>query len=556
MTQVTPNNLGFSPQDERRLLWKLDLRLIPILSLLYLISFIDRVNIGQAKVAGMVTSLGMTSHQFQIANTIFFSTYIIGNLLIKKFRPSRTLPVMITWVVLYRASSLLTRTRAWSAVLIGQAFAKNAGHLYTTRVLLGVFEASLFPGVQFTSFHCIIQGPSKPCAWDSFSQLVFWPVHLWVLKILSAREAYALQGGVLAYGLSQIHGAGLEGWSYIFLIEGAMSFVVAVISFFTIVDLPKEAKFLSEPEREFVIHRIKQGQGALSLDVDFSWNHITSAILDYKLYIFASMYFCTGALLYALATFAPVIISQLGEWSNAQSQLLTVPPYALGFITTIGCAYISDKTGYRAFLIMLGTFVSLIGYILILVIPDHAPGAKYFSLFVMVAGFSPAAGIVLAWGAGSFGPTYKRGITQGVIMSAGNTAGILSSFLYPDSDKPDFVMGHSVSAAFSAFTFILAVALHFILKRENKQRDEKFGTLDEIYAIINEQSGGVSNTYTPEKDAKDAEDADAVNNLPSVSRNEFTDLPPVLIEKFGFQGLSREDIANLGDKHPMFRYLC
>lgn len=317
---------------------------------------------------------------------------------------------MITWVVLYRASSLLTRTRAWSAVLIGQAFAKNAGHLYTTRVCFSVvgrllclllqsrsYLASLKPPfsqvcvtshisrltshilnlqVQFTSFHCIIQGPSKPCAWDSFSQLVFWPVHLWVLKILSAREAYALQGGVLAYGLSQIHGAGLEGWSYIFLIEGAMSFVVAVISFFTIVDLPKEAKFLSEPEREFVIHRIKQGQGALSLDVDFSWNHITSAILDYKLYIFASMYFCTGALLYALATFAPVIISQLGEWSNAQSQLLTVPPYALGFITTIGCAYISDKTGYRAFLIMLGTFVSLIGYILILVIPDHAPGVS------------------------------------------------------------------------------------------------------------------------------------------------------------------------------------
>ncbi|EOR04997.1 hypothetical protein J056_000362 [Wallemia ichthyophaga EXF-994] len=544
MTQVTPNNLGFSPQNERRLLWKLDLRLIPILSLLYLISFIDRVNIGQAKVAGMVTSLGMTSHQFQIANTIFFSTYvafeIIGNLLIKKFRPSRTLPVMITWVVLYRASSLLTRTRAWSAVLIGQAFAKNAGHLYTTRVLLGVFEASLFPGAIY-----IIS--------------LYYPRSEQTLRmgfLFSACVLAGAFGGVLAYGLSQIHGAGLEGWSYIFLIEGAMSFVVAVISFFTIVDLPKEAKFLSEPEREFVIHRIKQGQGALSLDVDFSWNHITSAILDYKLYIFASMYFCTGALLYALATFAPVIISQLGEWSNAQSQLLTVPPYALGFITTIGCAYISDKTGYRAFLIMLGTFVSLIGYILILVIPDHAPGAKYFSLFVMVAGFSPAAGIVLAWGAGSFGPTYKRGITQGVIMSAGNTAGILSSFLYPDSDKPDFVMGHSVSAAFSAFTFILAVALHFILKRENKQRDEKFGTLDEIYAIINEQSGGVSNAYTPEKDAKDAEDADAVNNLPSVSRNEFTDLPPVLIEKFGLHGLSKEDIANLGDKHPMFRYLC
>lgn len=149
-----------------------------------------------------------------------------------------------------------------------------------------------------------------------------------------------------------------------------------MFSFFVIVNLPTEASFLSDRERAFVIHRIKQGQGALSLDVNFSWSHVTSALLDLKLYLFASQYFCLGALLYAISTFAPVIISQLGDWSTAQSQLLTVPPYAAGFITTVGAAYISDKTGKRAFIIMTGSLVSLIGYILILVIPDRVPGVS------------------------------------------------------------------------------------------------------------------------------------------------------------------------------------
>ena len=96
------------------------------------------------------------------------------------------------------------------------------------------------------------------------------------------------------------------------------------------------------------------------------------------------------------------------------------------------------------------------------------------------------------------------------------------------------------------------MVLYFILRRENKWRDRKYGTLDEIYAIINEHGGsGVEKTYTPEKDV---EDVDARAEV--TTRNEFVDLPPVLLERFGLHGYSRDEIAGLGDKHPMFRYLC
>lgn len=135
---------------------------------------------------------------------------------------------------------------------------------------------------------------------------------------------------------------------------------------------------MTDRQRAFVIHRIKYGQGALSLDVDFTWDHVFSALRDFKMYIFAALYFMACTLLYSLATFSPTIIKELGSWSTAQAQLLTVPPYAAGFLVTVGAAYISDRTGKRGIIIMISGLVAMIGYIIIQVVPDSAPGVSVF----------------------------------------------------------------------------------------------------------------------------------------------------------------------------------
>ncbi|TIB82111.1 transporter [Wallemia mellicola] len=535
MVQITPNNLGFSPQEERKLVWKIDLRLIPILGLLYLISFIDRVNIGQAKLDGIIEDLNLQDHEFQNTNTVFFATYVafetFSNLIIKRYSPRRTLPTMIT---------------VWGIILVAQSFVKNYGGLITTRVLLGVAESGLFPAHNATGAIYIIS--------------LYYPRQEQALRmgfLFSACVLAGAFGGILAYGLSQMRGiGGLPGrWAWIFCIEGLASFVVGVFSYWAVVDLPSDATFLTDRQRAFVIHRIKYGQGALSLDVDFTWDHVFSALRDFKMYIFAALYFMACTLLYSLATFSPTIIKELGSWSTAQSQLLTVPPYAAGFLVTVGAAYISDRTGKRGIIIMISGLVAMVGYIIIQVVPDSAPGAKYFAIFLCVMGFSPAAAVILAWGAGSFGPTYKRGVTQGFIMLSDkksndllrNSAGILSSYLYPDSGIPYFRIGHSVCAAMGFSLFVVSFVMYFILKHENKKRDEKYGTLEEIYTIIQEN---------PLAEIVNEKGSDELTTNFSAIRNEFVDLPDILLERWGFQDHSRQDIANLGDKHPMFRYLC
>ena len=120
---------------EKKLLRKLDLHLIPGVTLLYLLSYLDRVNIGQAKLDGLMTSLNLSSAQYDACLSIFFATYVAfeipSNLILKKLRPSRWIPLIMV---------------AWGIVMTLMGLVNSYGSLVACRLLLGTAEAGLFPG--------------------------------------------------------------------------------------------------------------------------------------------------------------------------------------------------------------------------------------------------------------------------------------------------------------------------------------------------------------------------------------------------------------------------
>ena len=121
--------------DDKKLLRKLDLHLIPCMTLLYLLNYLDRVNIGQAKLNGLVTSLNLTSTQYDICLSVVFVTYIIfevpSNLILKRVRPSRWIPLIMV---------------IWGTVTTFTGLTNSYGSLLVCRLLLGAAEAELFPG--------------------------------------------------------------------------------------------------------------------------------------------------------------------------------------------------------------------------------------------------------------------------------------------------------------------------------------------------------------------------------------------------------------------------
>lgn len=129
---------SFAHLDEKKILRKMDLRLIPMLALLYLLSFLDRGNIGNAKIEGLQEDLGMSGAQYNWCLTVFFFTYaafeVPSNLLLKRLRPSVWLPtIMVAWGVVMTLMGIVT---SYEGLLIA-------------RIFLGVTEAGLFPGVAY-----------------------------------------------------------------------------------------------------------------------------------------------------------------------------------------------------------------------------------------------------------------------------------------------------------------------------------------------------------------------------------------------------------------------
>ncbi|GAA5847715.1 hypothetical protein JCM3766R1_000741 [Sporobolomyces carnicolor] len=487
-----------TPEEEKRIVRKIDFKLVPFMSLLYLLSFLDRVNIGQAKLDNLERDLGLKGQQYNIALVLFFVGYVItetpSNVLIKRLRPSIYIPSLMV---------------AWSICMTLMGLVHNFAGLAAARFFLGLAESGLFPGL------CLV-----------FS---FWwkrdETNLRIAIFFSAATLSGAFGGLLAYGLSKMDGVGGKpGWAWIFIIEGLMTFVVACAAPFLMTDFPEQATFLTVREKAFVIARLKKDQGGAG-EAGFSWSHITDACRDYRVWAYCLIYMGVAEPLYSLALFVPTIISSLGKFTRAESQLLSTPPYFLAFGITIASAFYSDRKKQRGLFNVFWMTVTVIGYAILLGInPREKPGVAYFALFLCVGGVSPSIPCTIAWLGVNVGPGFKRAMGSGMMFTCGNSMGIVSSLVYFAVDKPLYRRGHATGLGFAVMAVIVSLLLHLDYKRDNARRDRLFGR--------------------PE-DYEDGSDIDATTR---------SQTDPVLQKKLGLEGMTASEIERLGDRHPLFRY--
>ena len=145
----------FNPAEERKVVWKCDLHVVPILMLLYLLAFLDRINIGNARLQGLEDDLRMKGGQYNYALFIFFIPYILCevpcNLIMKKLAPSTWLSgIMVAWgrwnVPPWSTEFRVDHFGTLGCVTVGQGFVQSWSALMACRFLLGIFEAGFLPG--------------------------------------------------------------------------------------------------------------------------------------------------------------------------------------------------------------------------------------------------------------------------------------------------------------------------------------------------------------------------------------------------------------------------
>ncbi|KAJ5804575.1 uncharacterized protein N7518_000878 [Penicillium psychrosexuale] len=440
----------FEGVDEKAILRKMDIRLIPMLSMLYLLAFLDRGNIGNAKIEGLVDDLHMTGPQYNWTLTVFFFTYCVfelpSNLLLKKLRPSRWLPLIMV---------------AWGIVMTLMGVVKDYGGLLAARLFLGIAEAGLYPGV---AYYITLWYPRHRA---QFRQALFF----------SAASVAGAFSGLLAYAIAKMDGVGgYAGWRWIFILEGLLTVIVALIAPFAIHDSPETATFLTEEERRFVIHSLRIQNSADSREIDqtndkFEMRYVIDAFTDWQIWLGLFMYWGITCPLYGISLFLPSIIKDLG-YKASTAQLLTVPIYITAAVVAVIAAWVSDRRKQRSPFILFFMGMIGIGFIICLASTGRGvPGVMYFGIFLAVVGIYPAFPGNVTWLSVNMAGDYKRAAGMAIYIGVGNLAGAMSSNFYRAQDAPNYILGHSLELAFVVVGMTAAVILRMAYQRVNRKRD-------------------------------------------------------------------------------------
>ncbi|EIW77869.1 MFS general substrate transporter [Coniophora puteana RWD-64-598 SS2] len=429
---------------EQKVWRKLDRWLMPMAMMFYLLSFVDRSNIANAKVAGMQTSLKMTNYDYSIALTVTYIPYILAefpsNILLKIVGPDLMLPGMIAM---------------WGIVATLQGVVHNYSGLLACRFFLGLCEGGLFPGITlYLSF--------------------FYPRERLQIRVAAYFASASLSGafsGLLAAGIVNMDGiGGRPGWAWIFILEGLFTTIFGVVCLFLLPRSPETARFLSSSERSYVLSRLKK-DGAVSHDTEddgFSWREVSKCFSSPHIWMLSVALFFMGTTLYGLAYFEPVIVQGLGYAGN-HAQLMSAPPFAVAFVLSIITAFTSDRFGRRGLTAICFSILATIGFAMFYASDSHR--VQYGSLFLTIPGVYGAAPALVTWITNNSAPHTRRATAVAIGFINSNAGGVLATWLFGTlSPAPEYKKATVICLAFSVGVVVLSAANWAYLANENRKK--------------------------------------------------------------------------------------
>jgi D-galactonate transporter len=320
-TLAVPSSPDLRVAAEDAIYRKVWLRIIPFLFICYVVSFLDRINIGFAQLQ-MKQDLGFSDAMYGLGAAVFYVGYVLcevpSNMLLARFGARRTFSRIMV---------------LWGLASVGMMAVSDATHFYVLRFLLGVFEAGFFPGIVLYLSYWF---PARRRAA--------------VMAIFFAGVAVAgvLGGLVSGWIMRDMAGVmGLYGWQWMFAIEGAPAVVLGLLVIFLLADGPAQATWLTPEERSFLLNR--QSQEALRTHhvSAHSLAALKQALSHRPTYLFAFIYFALTCGSLTLNFWMPLMIRDFGIKDVVQVSLYTVIPNAIGAIGLILIARRSDRRNER-----------------------------------------------------------------------------------------------------------------------------------------------------------------------------------------------------------------
>ncbi|KAL3429235.1 major facilitator superfamily domain-containing protein [Aspergillus tetrazonus] len=447
-----------TPEEERRVVRKLDMILIPVMGLCYMMQYMDKLALSQATLFNLREDLNLQGTDYSWTSAVFYFGYLGWSW------PSSYLMVRLP-IGKYITASVL----AWGGALMCHAATKNFGGLMTARFFLGVGEASIAPGFALITgmLYKREEQPARQAAW------------------FLGNCVATIIGGVIAYAIGTVEGVAVNSWQLLFLALGTITAGMVLWLVFLLPDSPKKVIFLTKKERAIVVQRTMANKTGMMDNESFILGQAWQALRDPQTWFLVLYTFCvnlwnggvTSVLVCAdtfRLQFSSIIINSFG-FSQLRSLLMQMPMGGAQVVFLVLSAAVATWFPRTRILMMIfNVTVSMVGMLLVWQLdPDHQVGRMVgLALGAVFAVNIPLSLSVISTNVAGF---TKRSVTSALLFVAYCMGNIIGPQLFLTSEEPAYPTGMKAAIsglALGAF-FLTCLLCYYIF--ENRRRDAKYG---------------------------------------------------------------------------------
>ncbi|KAL4737962.1 major facilitator superfamily domain-containing protein [Aspergillus similis] len=436
-----------SPEEECRVVRKLDMILIPMMGLCYMMQYMDKLALSQATLFNLREDLNLQGTDYSWTSAVFYFGYLGWSW------PSSYLMVRLP-IGKYITASVLV----WGGTLMCHAAAKNFGGLMTARFFLGVGEASIAPGFALITgmLYKREEQPARQAAW------------------FLGNCVATIIGGVIAYAIGTVDGVAVNSWQLLFLVLGTITAGMVLWLVILLPDSPTKVVFLTKKERAIVVQRTMANKTGMMDNESFKPGQAWQVLRDPQTWFLVLYTFCVNLWNGGVTSFSSIIINSFG-FSQLKSLLMQMPLDGAQVVFLVLSAAVATWIPRARILMMIfNVTVSMVGMLLVWQLdPDNQIGRVVgLALGAVFAVNIPLSLSVISTNVAGF---TKRSVTSALLFVAYCVGNIIGPQLFLTSEEPAYPTGMKAAIsglALGAF-FLICLLCYYIC--ENRRRDAKYG---------------------------------------------------------------------------------
>ncbi|CAH0041940.1 unnamed protein product [Clonostachys rhizophaga] len=439
-----PNDDAIDSEAERKLVRKLDMRILPLLGICYFFYYVDKTTLSYAAIFGLKEGLNLQGQEYSWLSSCFYFGWLVwaipSNLLMQRSPPA--------WYLSFNIFM-------WGALLMAQAGAHNFAGLLALRILSGAFEAIADPAFMLitTMFFTREEQPSRISAWYAWNGIG------------------VAGGGLIGYAIGHIQGA-LASWRYEFIIVGAFCSFWAIVLVLMLPNSPTTIWGFTKEEKLIMIARLRRNQTGVEQG-KINWKQIREAYCDYKTWLFTLLGFVANIPNGGISNFSTLVIKGLG-FNTLNTALLGIPQGVI-VVIWIGLGALANKYMPKnsrtlvCAMFMIPTIAGALGFLLA---PNNAYVGRLIC-FYLTGSYQASFVISLSLITSNTGGQSKKMIVSGMIWFGACIGNIVSPFFYLTEQAPTYRLGIGSLLVANVVELALFFVFRYAFKWENRRKEKK-----------------------------------------------------------------------------------